>query len=179
MECGGLPSWSSLPHTQQTWLPFLQLLGWIQVRELLYRAIEYLKYPSNCSFSVMTYQLWRKAEIFTTCTSNHFLILLFFAGINSLKDLANQREVSYGTVGNSAVQKFFETQVAEPYTKMAAFMQQEGTYVENASFATKLVQDSYGSHGLWSFHIKSICLYICLSVCHSKQHGMLRQICEL
>lgn len=64
-----------------------------------------------------------------------------FAGINSLKDLANQREVKYGTVRNSAAQKFFESQVADPYLKMASFMAQENTNVNNSTYGINLVRN--------------------------------------
>jgi hypothetical protein len=71
----------------------------------------------------------------------------FIAGINSIKDLANQREIKYGTVRNSAVQKFFETQVTDPYVKMAAYMAQEDTYVNNATYGIDLVRNPQDHNG--------------------------------
>lgn len=41
---------------------------------------------------------------------------------------------------NSAVQKFFDTQVSDPYVKMAGYMAQEDSNVDNATFGFDLVR---------------------------------------
>ena len=78
------------------------------------------------------------------------LIVCIFKGINSLDDLANQKEIKYGTVGDSATEKFFETQNSVPYTTAYNFMKQENTYVGNTSVGIQQVNASYGKpKGSW------------------------------
>lgn len=77
----------------------------------------------------------------------HHTISVSFSGISSLAELAEQRGIRYGTVANSAPQLFFDSQNAEPYAKMAKFMESEQTSVPNASEAIRLVNESYGKSG--------------------------------
>lgn len=65
-------------------------------------------------------------------------------GIQSVNDLAKQRDIQYGTVKNSAPQRFFAEQLVDPYKTMFAIMNAEGTYVDTAEAGIRKVQESYG-----------------------------------
>ncbi|CAD5115500.1 DgyrCDS4470 [Dimorphilus gyrociliatus] len=65
-------------------------------------------------------------------------------GIQSVNDLAKQRDIEYGTVKNSAPQRFFAQQLVDPYKTMFAIMNADGTYVDTAEAGIRKVQESYG-----------------------------------
>ena len=73
----------------------------------------------------------------------------FFVGINSIHDLAAQNKIKYGTVRDSSVQRYFESQLGDPYTKMAQFMEVERTYVDTGTEGISKVRSSNTVTGIF------------------------------
>ena len=90
--------------------------------------------------------------------------------INSVTDLANQKQVKYGTVSNSAVEKFFAEQSSDTFSKMNSFMQSESTWVHSVKEGIKLVNDSYGkpkSERINSAYIPPLYFFAAFPCCFS------------
>ena len=71
-------------------------------------------------------------------------ICSIFTAVNSLLDLANQREIKYGTLDNSAVVTYFESQMSDPYKTMYKFMMEEETFAKTSKQAFQWINESYG-----------------------------------
>ena len=67
-----------------------------------------------------------------------------FLGISSVHDLADQKDIKYGTVSNSAVQEFFASQTTDVYKKMYNSMLANKGLVNSSAVGIKKVRNSYG-----------------------------------
>ena len=72
-----------------------------------------------------------------------YIYTCIVVGIKSIDDLADQRDIMYGSANGTAHEIWFKTQDYEPFRKMYAFMQSENTWVNNASVGIQKVRDSY------------------------------------
>ena len=77
--------------------------------------------------------------------------------MNSLSALANQNEITYGTLANTAVVTYFGSQSVEPYKKMYDFMVREHSNVPSTSVAIKKLHESYGKPKSKYFYIYQCC----------------------
>ncbi len=73
-----------------------------------------------------------------------------FVGIGSLDDLAEQNEIEYGTVANSAPYQAFSSAHNNPYKKMSHVMENPlgkryPAIVNTTDHGIQLVRNSYGT----------------------------------
>ncbi len=75
---------------------------------------------------------------------------MLFVGIASLDDLADQNEIEYGTVANSAPYHVFSSSHNNPYKKMSLVMENPlgkryPSIVNTTEYGIELVRQSYGT----------------------------------
>ena len=78
-----------------------------------------------------------------------------------MQDLAAQNAIKYGTVRDSSVHRYFESQSGDPYAKMAQFMEVERTYVDTGTEGISKVRASNTVTGI--FKSNSIYRFLILS----------------
>ena len=90
-------------------------------------------------------KLWILISLSIATFMKSKLLFLNMAGIKSLDDLAEQRDVKYGLMHNSAEEELFANQNADPYKKMYSYMGSHDTFVDTIDEGIEKVRQSYGT----------------------------------
>ena len=90
-------------------------------------------------------KLWILISLSIATFMKSKLLFLNMTGIKSLDDLAEQRDVKYGLMHNSAEEELFANQNADPYKKMYSYMGSHDTFVDTIDEGIEKVRQSYGT----------------------------------